>query len=441
MMDGPVTRYATSGDVHVAYQVFGKGSIDLVFVPGWISHLDLWWDSPLISSWFRDFGQFARVIMFDKRGTGLSDREGGAPGMDQRMDDIRAVMDAAGSRQAAVLGVSEGGSLAALFAATHPQRCRALILHGAFAKFTSWFPTQSDLDAFYRYVKDKWGSGESVDRFSPSLKDDPAYRRWWARRERAAASPATAIALMRMNSEIDISSILPSIQVPTLVIHRRDDMAVNVEGGRQLAKLIPNAQYFESDSGIQDHVPWAGADVDAIAEKIEQFLTGSKPRASFDRVLATVLFTDIVSSTERAAQAGDRRWQKLLATHHEIVRRELQRYRGTEVETAGDSFLATFDGPARAAHCALAIIEAVRAVGLEVRAGIHTGEVEVQRSAIRGIAVHIAARVMGEASAGECLISRTVKDLVAGADLRVTGRGERLLKGISEPVSLFAVSQ
>jgi pimeloyl-ACP methyl ester carboxylesterase len=439
MKDLPVTQYAKAGEVYVAYQVFGTGTSDLVFVPGWMSHLDLWWDSPLTSSWLTRLGRFARVIMFDKRGTGLSDRTGGLPGMDQRMDDIRAVMDAAGSKRAAVLGISEGGSLAALFAATHPERCQALVLHGAFAKFTSWFPTQNDLDAFFTYVREKWGSGDNMAKFSPSRKDDQAYRNWYARRERAAASPSTAIALMHMNSEIDISGILSSVHVPTLVIHRSHDAVVDIDGGRQLVTLIPNAQFFESQG--TDHTPWTGDDVDVIAERIEEFLTGSKVPASFDRVLATVLFTDIVASTERAESLGDRRWKALLDAHDDIVRRELTRFRGKEVKSLGDGFLATFDGPARAAHCALSVIEAIRTLGIEIRAGVHTGEVELEETDVRGVAVHIAARITGQAMAGECLVSGTVKDLVAGADLRFSERGRPHLKGLDKPMDVFAVSQ
>ena len=438
-MDLPVTQYAKSGEVYVAYQVFGSGPFDLVFVPGWTSNLDLWWDNPLTSNWLKGLGRFSRVIMFDKRGTGLSDRSVGPPGMEQRIDDIRAVMDAAGSQRAAVLGISEGGSLAALFAATHPDRCQALVLHGAFAKFTSWFPTQSDLDAFFAYVREKWGSGGNMVKFSPSRKDDQTYRQWWARRERASASPSTAIALMQMNSEIDISAILPSVRVPTLIIHRRHDPVIEINGGRELAALIPNSQFFESQ-GI-DHTPWTGDDVDLIAQRIEEFLTGSRPPARFDRVLATVLFTDIVASTERAQSLGDTRWKALLNAHNEVVRRELTQFRGKEIKSLGDGFLATFDGPARAVHCALSIIEAVRALGIEVRAGVHTGEIELEESDIGGIGVHIAARVVGHAAAGECLVSRTLKDLVVGANLRFADRGSQYLKGLAEPMNLFAVSQ
>jgi class 3 adenylate cyclase len=439
MRELPATHYAKAGDVFVAYQVFGDGPIDLVFVPGWISHLDLWWESPYTANWLARFGRFARVIMFDKRGTGLSDRGTGMPAMDQRMDDIRAVMDAAGSRRAAVLGISEGGSLAALFAASHPDRCQALVLHGAFAKFASWFPTQAALDAFYAYVRDKWGSGDAMARFSPSLKDDLAYRDWYARRERAAASPSAAIALMKTNSEIDVSSVLPAVRVPTLVIHRSHDAVVDVDGGRQLARLIPDAQLFESPGA--DHTPWSGDDMEIVAGRIEEFLTGSKGAASLDRVLATVMFTDIVASTERAEALGDRRWRELLDAHDDAVRRELARFRGKEVKSLGDGFLATFDGPARAAHCALAAIEAVRALGLEIRAGVHTGEVELDKNDVRGVAVHVASRIAGRAAAGECLVSRTVKDLVAGADLKFLERGRPQLKGLAEPMDVFAVAR
>ena len=434
-MDLPATHYAKSGDVCVAYQIFGSGPIDLVFVPGWISHLDIWWDSPITAGWLERFGRFARVIMFDKRGTGLSDRDCGLPGVDQRMDDIRAVMDAAGSNRAAILGISEGGSLAALFAASHPDRCQALVLHGAFAKFTSWFPTQDELDAFFDYVREKWGSGDNMALFSQSRKEDQAYRMWWGRRERAAASPSTAIALMKMNSEIDISRILPAIRVPTLVIHRSNDAVVDIEGGQQLATLIPHAQFLESPG--KDHTPWTGDDVDALAERIEEFLTGSKPVVSIDRVLATVLFTDIVESTARAEALGDRRWRDLLEAHNKVVRAELERFRGSEVRFTGDGFLTTFDGPARAIRCGLAIAEGVRPLGIDVRIGLHTGEVNFSGGDVHGIAVHIAARVAALSGAGETLVSRTVKDLVAGSGISFKDLGIHALKGIPEEWQLF----
>jgi pimeloyl-ACP methyl ester carboxylesterase len=437
-MDIPQTRYTRAGDTYIAYQVFGSGALDLVLVPGWTSHLDMWWDSPLTAQWFRRFGRFARVILFDKRGTGLSDRGLGVPGMDERMDDIRAVMDDAGSRRAALLGVSEGGSLAALFAATYPDRCQALVMHGAFAKFSSWFPTSDDLEAFYDYVRNRWGSGRNVARFSPSMKDDRAYGDWWARRERAAASPSAALALMRMNSEIDISAILPLVQAPTLVVHRRHDAVVDVAGGRALARLISGAELFETDG--RDHTPWTGDDQGLIADKIEEFLTGTKPAATHDRVLATVMFTDIVDSTRQAEALGDRRWKELRARHDQAVRRELTRFRGVEIKSLGDGFLSTFDGPARATLCALAIAEATTQLGIEVRAGLHTGEVELSEGDVYGIAVNLAARIADQASPGECLVSRTVKDLVAGAELTFTERGQPKLKGLAEAMDLYAAA-
>jgi pimeloyl-ACP methyl ester carboxylesterase len=437
-MDIPDTRYTKSDNVYVAYQAFGKGGINLVFVPGWTSHLDLWWDEPACASWFRRLGRFARIIIFDKRGTGLSDRLDRLPTMDERMDDIRAVMDATETTRAAIYGLSEGGSLGALFAASHPHRCEALVLHGAFAKFSSWFPTEERLNAFLAYIGERWGSGANAVNMAPSRKDDPEFRAWWGRRERSSASPSAAIALMRMNSQIDVSAVLPSVKVPTLIIHRTNDRIVNVEGGRRLAELIPNSKLLEVPG--EDHLPFIGDDVDLITDQIEEFLTGSKPVPLVERVLATVLFTDIVRSTERAEELGDHRWQRLLDEHNQILRRELRRFRGNEVKLLGDGFLATFDGPARAVSCALSMIKAVRSLDIELRAGLQTGEVEFVEPDVRGVAVHIAARVAAHASAGETLVSRTVKELVAGADLCFVSRGKPELRGIAEPIELFSAS-
>ena len=434
----PVTRYAKSGNVHVAYQVFGEGQIDLVFVPGFISNIENYWEEPSFARWLRKLASFARVIAFDKRGTGLSDRVEPLPTMDERMDDVRAVMDAADSKRAAVYGLSEGGSLATLFAATYPERCQALVLCGAFAKFSSWFPTAERLEAFYEYVESKWGTGANITTWAPAKKDDPAFREWWARRERVSASPAAVIALMRMNSMIDISGILPYVRVPTLVIHRTQDPVVNVEGGRQLAKSIPNARLLEFP-GI-NHLPYLGDDVDQITNEVAEFLTGVKPAAGGERTLATVLLTDIVDSTKRAEALGDRRWRELLDAHNSIFRRELARFRGVEVKTLGDGFLATFDGPGRAIECSLALIATIRSLGIEIRAGLHTGEVEVGENDVRGIAVHVAARVAALAQPSECLVTRTVKDLVAGADILFIERGKRDLKGLTEAIDLFAAT-
>jgi class 3 adenylate cyclase/esterase/lipase len=431
----PTTRYAKSGDVHIAYQVFGNGPVDLVYVPGFVSHLENLWEQPDLARWLLRLARFARVIMFDKRGTGLSDRMGELPSFDQRMDDLRAVMDAAGIECAAMLGLSEGGPLAMLFAATYPDRCRALVLYGTFARFASWIPTAEKLQAMLDYIDKDWGSGVTAGRFAPSRRDDPAFQQWMGRFERLGASPAAAMALMRMNSQVDVTGILSAIRMPTLVIHRTGDQVVAVEGGRFLAEHIPRARYVELP-GI-DHFVFIGDNTSEIGDRIEEFLTGSTTTAERDRVLATVLFTDIVGSTAHAEQLGDQRWRDLLDAHHATVRRELVRFRGTEVKSLGDGFLAVFDGPARAIRCASGITEAVRALGIEVRTGLHTGEVQVGEDDVRGIAVHIAARVAALAGAGEVLVSRTVRDLVAGSGIRFIERGRHSLHGLQETMELY----
>jgi len=434
----PTTRYAKSGNIHVAYQVFGEGEIDLVFFPGFVSNIEIYWEEPHFARWLHRLASFSRVITFDKRGTGLSDRLEILPTMDERMDDVRAVMDAAGSERAAIFGLSEGGSLATLFAAHYPERCRALVLWGAFAKFNSWFPTAEKLERFFEYVEKGWGTGANIGVWAPSMKDDLIFREWFAKRERASASPSAVTALMRMNMVIDISGILPHVHVSTLVVHRTDDPVVNIEGGRQLANDIPNARLLEVP-GI-DHFPFLGDNSDEITNEVAEFLTGVKPSIGDDRVLSTVLLTDIVDSTKRAEALGDRRWRELLDAHNDVCRRELARYRGKEIKTTGDGFLATFDGPGRAIHCALSLIAAVRPLGIKIRAGLHTGEVELGKNDVRGIAVHIAARVTSLAQAGECLVTRTVKDLVAGADIHFSESGKRDLKGLTEPIDLFAAA-
>jgi class 3 adenylate cyclase len=433
----PTTRYAKSGEVHVAYQVFGEGDIDLVYVPGFISNIEHYWEEPGYARLLRGLARFSRVLMFDKRGTGLSDRVERLPTMDERMDDVRAVLDAEGLERAAVMGVSEGGSLATLFAASHPSRCQALVLYGAFAKFSSWFATPQKLAQFFDYVEKQWGSGANVATYAPSRKDDSAFCQWFARRERVGASPAAASALMRMNSEIDITAILPSVRVPTLVIHRTGDLAVDVEGGRQLAKGIPNAKLIELPGN--DHLPQVG-DVESILGHVAEFLTGAKPTVGDERTLATVLLTDIVGSTQRAEALGDRRWRDLLEAHSDVIRQELRHFRGKEVKSLGDGVLAVFDGPGRAINCSLSIIDSVKRLGIEIRAGLHTGEVELGDTDVRGIAVHVAARVAALAGPSECLVTRTVRDLVAGAEIQFSGRGKQALKGLAEPVDLFRAS-
>jgi pimeloyl-ACP methyl ester carboxylesterase/class 3 adenylate cyclase len=428
----PVTRYAKSGDVHIAYQVFGSGATDLVFVPGFISHIENYWEHPDLAQWLLRLAAFARVIMFDKRGTGLSDPVSEMPSLELRMDDVRAVMDAAGTESAALLGVSEGGALAALFAATYPQRCQRLVLYGAFARFPS---AAEALKPFFKYADRAWGSGLSLPAWAPSRQNDPTMQQWWGRFERLGASPAAAMAVMRMAAEIDVGDIVSSIRVPTLVIHCKDDTLIPIECGRFIARNIPAAQLIELPG--QDHLFFIH---EQIGDCIEEFLTGSVSVAESERVLATVLFTDIVGSTARAEQIGDRRWRDLLDAHHASVRRELARYRGTEVKSLGDGFLATFDGPARAVRCACAIAEAVRPLEILVRCGLHTGEIEITCNDVQGIAVHIASRVSALAGAGEILVSRTVKDLVAGSGLHFEERGRHSLKGLLEPMELYAAS-
>ena len=432
----PDTHYAKSGEVRIAYQVFGQGAFDLVYVPGFISNIDLFWDHPVMAHFLARLGAFCRVIIFDKRGTGLSDRTGSVPTLEERMDDVRAVMDAAGSERAAVFGVSEGGAMSMLFAATYPERTQALVLCGTYAHFHSYVLPPEAFEAFLERVETSWGTGASLAAFAPSKVSDQAFRQWWARFERMSASPSAVLALMRLNSGIDVRHVLPSIRTPTLVLHRVGDSRVSVEGGRHLAANIPGAKLVELPGN--DHLLWAG-DVDRIADEMEVFLTGSRADIEPDRILATVMFTDIVNSTKRALKLGDRRWRELLDQHDRLLRQEIARFRGREVKTLGDGFLATFDGPARAVRCGTSIVDAARSLDLDVRGGVHTGEIEVKGDDIGGIAVHIAARVAGLAESNQILVSSTVRDLVAGSNLQFADRGPHALKGLDEPVRLFSV--
>jgi class 3 adenylate cyclase len=439
----PETRYAKSGDVHIAYQVVGDGPIDLVVVAGFVTHLEDLWEDPRFAGFLQRLASFSRLILFDKRGTGMSDRvpDAALPTLEQRMDDVRAVMDAAGSERAALLGWSEGGPMSVLFAATYPQRTVALILYGSYARRLwaqdyPWGPTAEERQRYYEALETRWGSTELVKYFAPTIARDEHQSRRFASEMRRAASPGAALALARMAAEIDIRDVLPTVNVPTLVLHRTGDPSCPVEGGRYLAERIPGARLTELPG--DDHPPGVG-DTDSVVFGIEEFLTGSHQVVEPDRVLATVLFTDIVGSTERAAAIGDQQWRALLGEHHTTVRRELGRFRGREIHTAGDGFLATFDGPARAARCAVAITRAVRPLGLEVRAGVHTGEVEVMDDDIGGIAVHIGARVAAVASPGEVLVSSTVRDLVAGSGLDFEDRGAHSLKGVPGEWRLFRV--
>lgn len=433
----PETRYAKSNGVHVAYQVFGEGSVDIVLAPGFVSHMDNYWSHPALVTWLERLGSFARVIMFDKRGTGLSDRVQHLPAMDERMDDFRAVLDAAGVERAALFGVSEGASLATLFAAHHPDRCTALVIYGGFARFTSWFATEEALEALIVYIDNAWGSGQSLPMFAPNFADDTALQQWWGRFERLGADPGAAIDLMRMNSQIDLSSVLPSVHVPTLVLHRENDPMVDFEAAIFLAENIPGAELVKLPGN--DHLPFLGENPLRIIDEVEHFLTGHRTTSAAERVLATVLFTDIVDSTAMANRLAAERWSNMLQEHNTIVREALTQYRGVEVKHTGDGFLATFDAPARAIRCALSICRSVRDLDGEVRAGLHTGEIRRVDGDIEGLAVHIAARVSALAGPSEVLISRTVKELIAGSGLAVEPRGTHQLKGVPDEWELYQV--
>jgi class 3 adenylate cyclase len=437
----PPTRYARSGEVSIAYQVVGDGPLDIVVVPGFVSHVELIWEIPTAVHMIERLASFGRVILFDKRGSGLSDPVVGAPTLEERMDDVRAVMDAAGSERAAIFGLSEGAPMSILFAATYPQLTSALVLYGGMARST-WAPDypwatpaealieSSEAMAPYLY------EGAVLEIMAPSFADEPNVRALYARLQRYAASPAMLQQMFVMFLDIDVRSVLPSIDVPTLVLHRRGDRAVNYQAAVWMAGRIPGATYVELE-GV-DHLMFAG-DCDALVDEVEEFLTGVRRATEIDRVLATVMFTDIVDSTKRASAMGDRAWRALLDAQNEVLRRELARYRGHEVKTLGDGMLATFDGPARAIRCGRAMTAAVRPLGIEVRVGLHTGEVELVGDDVAGIAVHIAARVGALSGAGEVLVSGTVKDLVAGSGLAFADRGEHVLKGIPEQWRIYAV--
>ena len=437
-------RYANSGGVNVAFRVGGSGPVDLVFVPGWISHIEAAEEEPGAARFSGSLRGFARLATFDKRGTGLSDRVPDArlPTMEERMDDIRAVMDAAGIERASLLGFSEGGSLAMLFAATYPQRTANLILWGSHASMVHrpdypWGMSDEELERAAQAYAARWGTGVGLGALLPSRHDDPALRQSWARFQRLAASPGAAVALLRMNSQVDVRGALSAISAPTLILHRREDRMVEVGHGRYLAEHIPGARLMEFDGA--DHWPWVG-DMGPIVEEIEEFLTGTRGALEPERALATVLFTDIAASTERAAQLGDQSWRDLLERHDAMVRGALAHHRGREVKTIGDGFLATFDGPARAIRCAVTIRDDARVLGLDVRAGLHTGECELLGDDIGGLGVHIGARVAAMAEPREVLVSRTVTDLVAGAGISFQPRGTHELKGVPGDWEVFAVT-
>jgi class 3 adenylate cyclase len=440
----PETRYARSGPYNIAYQVVGDGPFDLLWIPGFVSNIELAWEEPLLARYLTRLARFSRLILFDKRGTGMSDRVSpdALPTLEERMQDLVVVLDAVGSKRAALLSDSEGGNLATLFAATRPDRTIALVTAGIFAKRIwspdyPWAPTPEQRARDIEATERDWGGIASMADLAPSVAGDPAIARRIAAYFRRSASPGAAAALLRMNSQIDIRGILPTITVPTLVMHRTGDRDSNVEEGRWIAGQIPGARFLELAG--EDHIPWVG-DQDTLLDAVEHFLTGSIPARAVDRVLATVLFVDIVGSTQRAAALGDARWTELLDSFFTTVRRELERHRGRLVDTAGDGMLATFDGPARAVRCAFAIQAAVRPLGLEIRAGVHTGEIELGHEGVKGIAVHIGARVAAQAGDGEVWTSSIVRDLVPGSGLVFEDRGVHTLKGVPDQWRLFEVA-
>jgi class 3 adenylate cyclase len=428
----PITRYALSGDVNIAYQTMGDGPIDIMIVPGIVSHVEFGHELPGYTAFLRRLATFARVITFDKRGQGLSDRMSGAASLEQRMDDVRAIMDEIKLRQLVLLGFSEGSPMSALFAATYPERVSRMVLFGGFAKAYS---TEEMISARVK----GWGTGAMIKGLMPDQADDPAAVAQFAKFERLSASPGAYKAFGMLNIQIDVRSILPNVRIPTLVLHRCTDAMVSVEHGRDLAARIPDARYIEYPEG--SHAYWSG-DVETLAGDIEEFITGHREHSSdnLERQLATVLFTDIVDSTRSAAKMGDQMWRRLLDSHDEIARHTVHKHRGILVKTTGDGILATFDGPGRAVRCALAFGSASRQLGLPVRAGIHTGEIEMRGNDIGGITVHAAARVMAQCESSEVLVSRVVTDLVAGAGLKFSERGSYELKGLPGRWDLFAAS-
>jgi DNA-binding winged helix-turn-helix (wHTH) protein/pimeloyl-ACP methyl ester carboxylesterase len=441
----PETMYARSGDVNIAYQVIGDAPLDLVFVMGWVSHLEYFWREPSFARFLLRLASFSRLILFDKRGTGLSDRVpiNKLPTLEQRMDDVRAVMDAVGSERAALCGVSEGGPMCSLFAATYPEKTIALVMIGTYAKRLRdaeypWAPTTEERQHFFEEIRAHWGGPVGIEERAPTMADDTQFREWWATYLRMGASPGAALALTQMNAEIDVRHVLPSIHVPTLVIHRTEDQCLKVDEGRYVAERIPGAKYVELPG--QDHLPFVG-DQDMILDEVEEFLTGVRHRIEPDRVLATVLFTRIVDSPEHAERLGVSRWQELINRLRAHISKEIGWFRGREIDMVGNRPLAIFDGPARAVRCACAIVEYSSRLGVEMRAGLHTGECDVVDSKVGGIATEIGVEVAKRAAAGEVLVSNTVKDLVAGSGIRFEDRGTYTLAGILGEWRLFGVPQ
>ena len=445
MQTTPKIRYAKSGGVHIAYQVIGDGPFDLVWVvPVYISHLELIWEHPAIARFLRRLASFSRLILFDRRGAGLSDPVLGERllTLEERIDDVRAVMDAVSSKQAALAGISEGGPMILLFAATYPERTRAVVLMNTYAR-VAWAPDYpwgvrfDEVETHLSRLEERWGTGVLHHALFPSEAGSEAGRQWWAHFQRTALSPGTAATLFRMALSTDVRTILPAIRVPTLVLHHVGDRLISVDHGRYLAKHISGARLVELPG--DDHFVYLG-DADTPLAEIEEFLTGARKGPEAERLLATVLFADIVGSTAKAATLGDRRWRQLLGEYYMLARQELVRHRGREIDTAGDGLFAVFDGPARAVRCGQALVAVVRRFGIEARCGLHTGECEVIGDKLGGIAVHIGARLAAMANPSEVLVSSTVKDLVAGSDITFEDRGMHTLKGVPDEWHLYAVT-
>lgn len=437
----PETRYVRVGDVSIAYQVLGDGPLDLVHIPSWITNVEENWNDPGYARFLRRLASFSRLIVFDKRGTGLSDRVMATSTLEERIEDVQAVMEAVGSTRAALFGSTEGSAMCALFAATWPERTRALVMYGAYARRLRsttypWGPSEEEREAFHEQITREWGGPVAVELLARGAMDDERFCRWWAGYLRRSASPGAAVALARMNVGIDIRSILPTIRVPTLVLHRSGDPLCPVEGARYIADRIPGARMVEVPGS--SHLPFVG-DTDALLDPVQEFLTGAPPVAEMDRILTTIMVIDIVDSTSRAIAVGDQQWRALLDTFRATVREEIARFRGDERNMTGDGFVATFDGPGRAVHCASAIARSVRTLGLEVRVGLHTGECTLSGAELDGVAVHIAARVSAMAGASQVLVTNTVKDLVAGSMIGFNDMGRHTLRDIPGIWPLFSV--
>ncbi len=438
----PETRFARAGELSIAYQIVGVGPVDVILIPQWLSNIEQYWEHPAAAHFLRRIASFARLIIFDKRGTGLSDSVPHTQTLEERMDDVLAVMDDAGSTQAVLLGPSEGGAMAALFAATHPERVRSLILYGACARWLQApdYPEGRPRAVAELYAErwiDGWGSGASLGVLAPSLAHDERFRRWWGRFERHSVRPGMVRRIIATINDTDVRAVLGAIRVPTLILHRRGDRLIDVANGRYLAGQIPGARYVELAG--EDHVYFVG-DADAILDELEEFVTGARGASDPERVLATVLFTDIVRSTEHASRLGDRRWHELLADHDRLVSADIADYRGRTIRTTGDGVFATFDGPARAIRCALAVIETTRRLDLDVRAGLHTGECELAGEDLAGVTVHIGARIADRAEPSQVLVSGTVRDLVVGSNIAFRYLGEEPLAGVPGAWRLFTVA-